>query len=102
MMLTEPRSLEEARPMADFRERAEAVSGSIWRCLRRFGVPPADIEDCFQSVLIQLHQRWDRLGTLPLPQLRSYACVVAIGEARGAARQRSRAKNEAIDGASEE
>ncbi|MDF2697259.1 MAG: polymerase sigma factor RpoE [Labilithrix sp.] len=73
-----------------FRERAEAVSGSVWRCLRRFGVPPADVEDCFQSVLLQLHARWDRLSLLPVNELRSYACVVAIGVARGAARARQR------------
>lgn len=73
-----------------FRDRAEAVSGSVWRCLRRFGVPASDVEDCFQSVLLQLHSRWDRLGLLPLNELRSYACVVAIGVARGAARTRQR------------
>ena len=70
-----------------FRDRAEAVSGSVWRCLRRFGVPPADADDCFQSVLLQLHARWDRLGLLPVQELRSYACCVAIGVARGAARR---------------
>jgi RNA polymerase sigma-70 factor (ECF subfamily) len=73
-----------------FRDRAEAVSGSVWRCLRRFGVPPSDVDDCFQSVLLQLHARWDRLGLLPVQELRSYACCVAIGVARGAARSRQR------------
>lgn len=74
-----------------FRDRAEAVSGSVWRCLRRFGVPASDVDDCFQAVLLQLHARWDRLGLLPINELRSYACVVAIGVARGAARTRQRA-----------
>ena len=73
-----------------FRERAEAVSGSVWRCLRRFGVPAADVEDCFQTVLLQLHARWERLGLLPVSELRSYACCVAMGVARGAARNRAR------------
>ena len=76
-----------------FRDRAEAVSGSVWRCLRRFGVPPADVDDCFQSVLLQLHSRWDRLGLLPVQELRSYACCVAIGVARGAARSRKRTEH---------
>ncbi|MBX3200065.1 MAG: sigma-70 family RNA polymerase sigma factor [Labilithrix sp.] len=75
---------------ATFRERAEAVSGSVWRCLRRFGVPQADADDCFQSVLLQLHARWDRLALLNEGELRSYACCVAIGVARGAARSRQR------------
>lgn len=75
-----------------FRDRAEAVSGSVWRCLRRFGVPAADLDDCFQSVLLQLHARWDRLGLLPVQELRSYACCVAIGVARGAARSRQRSE----------
>lgn len=74
----------------DFRESAEAISPSIWRCLRRFGVPAADVEDHLQAVLIQLYGRWERLGLLPTAQLRSYACVVAIGVARGAARKRQR------------
>ena len=73
-----------------FRDRAVAVSGSVWRCLRRFGVPGADLDDCFQSVLLQLHARWDRLGLLPAQELRAYACCVAIGVARGAARVRKR------------
>jgi RNA polymerase sigma-70 factor, ECF subfamily len=77
---------------AAFRERAEAVSGSVWRCLRRFGVPPSDVDDCFQSVLLQLHARWEMLGRLPVEELRSYACCVAIGVARGAARSRGRAE----------
>ena len=76
-----------------FRDRAEAVSGSIWRCLRRFGVPESDVDDCFQSVLLQLHARWDRLGLLPVHELRSYACCVAIGVARGAARARRRVEH---------
>jgi RNA polymerase sigma-70 factor (ECF subfamily) len=75
---------------SNFRENAEAVSGSVWRCLRRFGVPAADVEDCFQAVLLQLNARWERLGELPVPELRRYACVVAIGVARGAARGRKR------------
>lgn len=84
-------------PASSFRERAEAVSGSIWRCLRRFGVPESDVEDCFQSVLIQLHERWDRLEKLPVGELRSYAACVAIGVARGAARRRARAHRVAGD-----
>ena len=80
-----------AEPLSStFRERAEAVSGSVWRCLRRFGVPSCDVEDCFQSVLLQLHARWDMLGRLPVEELRRYACTVAIGVARGAARSRER------------
>jgi RNA polymerase sigma-70 factor, ECF subfamily len=85
-------SMADASPAA-FRERAEAVSGSVWRCLRRFGVPASDVEDCFQSVLLQLHARWDRLGRLPVQELRSYACCVAIGVARGAARSRRRSEH---------
>ncbi|MBN9160781.1 MAG: hypothetical protein BGO98_25585 [Myxococcales bacterium 68-20] len=73
-----------------FRDRAEAVSGSVWRCLRRFGVPASDVDDCFQAILLQLHARWDRLGLLPVQELRSYACCIAIGVARDAARARRR------------
>ncbi|AKU99098.1 RNA polymerase sigma factor RpoE [Labilithrix luteola] len=73
-----------------FREGAEVVSGSVWRCLRRFGVPSSDVDDCFQSVLLQLHGRWEMLGRLPVEELRRYACCVAIGVARGAARKRGR------------
>ncbi|OJY15843.1 MAG: hypothetical protein BGO98_24570 [Myxococcales bacterium 68-20] len=80
-----------------FRERIEAVSGSIWRCLRRFGVPSNDVEDCFQSVLLQLHARWDTLGRLPVEELRKYACAVAIGVARAAARSRERAERGSYD-----
>lgn len=85
-----------------FRERAEAVSGSVWRCLRRFGVPASDVEDCFQSVLLQLHARWDRLGRLPVNELRSYACCVAIGVARGAARARKRTEQTSAQYAADE
>ena len=84
-----------------FRDRAEAVSGSVWRCLRRFGVPRADLDDCFQSVLMQLHTRWDRLGLLPVQELRSYACCVAIGVARGAARARQRTEEASTSRAEE-
>jgi len=80
-----------------FRERTEAVSGSVWRCLRRFGVPESDVEDCFQTVLLQLHARWDMLGPLPVEELRKYACTVAIGVARVAARTRARAERGSHD-----
>ncbi len=83
----------ESASSTTFRDRAEAVSGSIWRCLRRFGVPASDVDDCFQSVMLQLHARWDRLGLLPVQELRSYACCVAIGVARGAARARKRTEH---------
>jgi RNA polymerase sigma-70 factor (ECF subfamily) len=80
-----------------FRERAEAVSGSVWRCLRRFGTPPSDVEDCFQAVLLQLHARWDRLEKLPVNELRSYACCVAMGVARGHLRSRQRRPSAPLD-----
>jgi RNA polymerase sigma-70 factor, ECF subfamily len=75
---------------SSFRERAEAVSRPAWRCLRRFGVPMADVDDCLQLVLMQLYDRWDQLGHLPPNELRSYACCVATGVARVAARKRQR------------
>jgi RNA polymerase sigma-70 factor, ECF subfamily len=75
-------------------ERAlEEVSSSVYRVLRRLGVPADDIDDAVQSVLVQLLRHWDRLGALPFNELRAYACTVASGTAVDFARRRKLTNN---------
>lgn len=66
----------------------EEVSSSVYRVLRRMGVPADEVDDALQSVLMQLFRRWDRLGVLPFNELRAYACTVASGTAVDFARRR--------------
>ena len=92
-----PRSRAVGDPLAaEFRARTDAISPSIWRCLRRFGVPDRDLDDAYQVVLLQLHQRWARLSPLEARQLRNYACCVAIGVARRAASKRKRHEHSVV------
>ena len=66
----------------------EEVSSSVYRVLRRMGVPADEVDDAVQSVLMQLFRHWDRLGALPPNELRAYACTVASGTAVDFARRR--------------
>lgn len=92
-----PRTSASSDPVATaFRAKTDAVSPSIWRCLRRFGVPDPDLDDAFQSVLLQLHERWDRLSLLETRELRNYSCVVAIGVARRQAGKRRRYEHSSV------
>jgi len=71
----------------------EEVSSSVYRVLRRMGVPADEADDALQSVLMQLFRHWDRLGALPFNELRAYACTVASGTAVDFARRRKLTSN---------
>ena len=79
--------------LADPQVVLEQLSSSVYRVLRRMGVPSDEVDDVLQSVLIQLFLRWERLGTLPFAELRAYACTVASGAAVDHARRRKLRSN---------
>ncbi len=79
--------------LADPQLALEEVSSSVYRVLRRMGVPADEVEDALQNVLMQLFRRWDRLGALPFNELRAYACTVASGTAVDSARRRKLTSN---------
>jgi RNA polymerase sigma-70 factor, ECF subfamily len=74
----------------EFRAAVETLSATVWRVLRRCGVPAADVEDAVQHVFIQLDQRWQRLRLLPAGELKAYACSVSTGVAKDFGRRRTR------------
>ncbi|WP_169928035.1 RNA polymerase sigma factor [Labilithrix luteola] len=76
--------------MEAFREAAEPVIPAIWRCLRRFGVRPDELDDALQTVLVGLFRNWERLSSFSPEALRSYACCASVGVARDVGRSRSR------------
>lgn len=79
-----------ARPLEAFRSAAEAVIPAVWRCLRRFGVPPDELDDALQVVLLGLFRNWEKLKESSPEGLRSYACCASVGVARDFSRSRTR------------
>ncbi len=54
---------------------ATAHLESVWRTLRRLGVPPADIDDAVQQVFLAVVPR---LGELPPPREHAYLLGIAV------------------------
>ena len=46
-------------PNVDFAQVFDAHASFVWRVLRRFGVPEADVDDAVQDVFIVVHRRLD-------------------------------------------
>ena len=46
-----------ATPPLDFQELYQAHVGFVWRVLRRFGVPAADLADALQEVFVVVYRR---------------------------------------------
>lgn len=46
-------------PVVAFRGMFEAESGFVWNVLRRFGVPPRDLEDLTHDVFMTVYRRLD-------------------------------------------
>jgi RNA polymerase sigma-70 factor (ECF subfamily) len=84
-------------PHAGLAQALERHFALVWRSLRRFGVPTADIDDAAQQVFLALSAR---LGEVPPEKERAFlvaACFrVAANERRRAVRRRDRA-TEAIE-----
>jgi len=83
-------ALASAHPLEAFRSGAEAVIPAVWRCLRRFGVQPDELDDALQTVLLGLFRNWDKLKKSSPNDLRSYACCASVGVARDFCRSRTR------------
>ncbi|OJY25627.1 MAG: hypothetical protein BGO98_33935 [Myxococcales bacterium 68-20] len=83
-------ALAAVRSAKDFHSAVEAVIPAVWRCLRRFGVRPDELDDALQTVLLGLFRNWERLEGSSPEGLRSYACCASVGVARDFCRSRAR------------
>lgn len=75
-----PDTLERSDPAeAAFREVFVAHAPYVWRCLRRLGVSPADVEDLCQEVFVVVHRKLRDLQ--PDAPLRAWLYGIAVRKA---------------------
>ncbi len=73
-----------------FREAVERVLPAVWRCLRRFGVYPQEMDDALQVVLLKMFRHWTKVRQSDARGMQTFACCVSVGVARDVVRARVR------------